>query len=70
MYKPHAQSVSSGHNRSRDRTGLKTLHPELLDENGKVTDEELWAVRFSDQEGLRLKSFEKMTIIPIIKNDK
>ena len=36
-----------------DRTGLKTTHPELLDENGEVTNEELWAVRFSD-EGLVL----------------
>ena len=33
-----------------DRTGLKTTHPELLDENGVMTNEELWAVRFSDQE--------------------
>ena len=38
---------------SNDRTGLKTTHPELLDENGEVTNEELWAVRFSD-EGLVL----------------
>ena len=33
-----------------DRTGLKTIHPELLDENGLMTNEELWAVRFSDKE--------------------
>ena len=26
-----------------DRTGLKTVHPELLDENGVMTNEELWA---------------------------
>ena len=32
-----------------DRTGLPTVHPELLDHNGRVTSEELWAVRFSDQ---------------------
>ena len=32
-----------------DRTGLKTTHPELLDENGEVTNEKLWAVRFSDE---------------------
>ena len=38
---------------SNDRTGLKTTHPELLDENGDVTNEDLWAVRFSD-EGLVL----------------
>ena len=35
---------------SGDRTGLKTTHPELLDENGVMTNEELWAVRFSDKE--------------------
>ena len=35
-----------------DRTGLKTIHPELLDENGVMTNEELWAVRFSDKEGV------------------
>ena len=35
-----------------DRTGLKTVHPELLDENGVMTDEELWAVRFSHKEGV------------------
>ena len=29
-----------------DRTGLRTVHPELLDGNGNVTDEELWSVRF------------------------
>ena len=32
----------------KDRTGLRTIHPELLDENGNVTDEELWSVRFAD----------------------
>ena len=32
----------------KDRTGLRTIHPELLDENGNVTEEELWAVRFAD----------------------
>ena len=32
-----------------DRTGLPTVHPELLDHNGRVISEELWAVRFSDQ---------------------
>ena len=35
-----------------DRTGLKTVHPELLDENGVMTNEELWAVRFSHKEGV------------------
>ena len=37
---------------SGDRTGLKTIHPELLDENGVMTNEELWAVRFSGKEGI------------------
>ena len=32
-----------------DRTGLQTVHPELLDQNGCVTSEELWAVRFSGE---------------------
>ena len=31
-----------------DRTGLRTVHPELLDDSGNVTDEELWSVRFQD----------------------
>ena len=31
-----------------DRTGLRTVHPELLDAKGHVTDEEFWAVRFQD----------------------
>jgi len=35
-----------------DRTGLKTIHPELLDENGAMTKEELWSVRFSDTDGV------------------
>ena len=35
-----------------DRTGLKTIHPELLDENGVMTKEELWAVRFSEKDGV------------------
>ena len=46
-------SSTSKPSTSNDRTGLKTTHPELLDENGEVTNEELWAVRFSD-EGLVL----------------
>lgn len=33
---------------SSDRTGLRTVHPELLDDKGNVTDEELWVVRFQD----------------------
>ena len=45
-------SSSSASSAKSDRTGLKTVHPELLDENGVVTTEELWSVRFSDHEGV------------------
>ena len=45
-------SSASTANAKSDRTGLKTVHPELLDENGLVTTEELWSVRFSDNEGV------------------
>ena len=30
-----------------DRTGLVTVHPELLDKDGFITDEDLLTVRFS-----------------------
>ena len=30
-----------------DRTGVVTVHPELLNENGCITDEDLLTVRFS-----------------------
>ena len=30
----------------QDRTGLRTTHPELLDEHGNITKEELLVVRF------------------------
>tara|TARA_B100000700_G_scaffold271146_1_gene313774 strand:+ start:52 stop:339 length:288 start_codon:yes stop_codon:yes gene_type:complete len=30
-----------------DRTGRLTVHPEVLDEYGRITDEELLTVRFS-----------------------
>jgi len=32
--------------KSNDRTGLKTTHPELFDQNGSVTKEKLLVVRF------------------------
>ena len=32
--------------KSQDRTGLKTTHPELFDQNGSVTKEKLLVVRF------------------------
>ena len=44
--------LSSAAKAPSDRTGLKTVHPELLDENGVMTNEELWAVRFSRKEGV------------------
>ncbi len=31
-----------------DRTGRLTIHPELLDKNGRITDEDLLTVRFSE----------------------
>ena len=33
--------------RSDDRTGLVTIHPELLNKDGFITDEDLLTVRFS-----------------------
>ena len=38
-------SVSKENN--DDRTGLVTVHPELLDKDGSITDEDLLTVRFS-----------------------
>ena len=32
----------------KDRTGQFTIHPELLDEEGNITDEDLLTVRFSN----------------------
>ena len=34
-------------NAKEDRTGRLTIHPELLDQDGRITDEELLTVRFS-----------------------
>ena len=42
-------SASSAPLTQPDRTGLQTVHPELLDQNGCITSEELWAVRFSEE---------------------
>ena len=33
--------------KSNDRTGLVTIHPELLNKDGCITDEDLLTVRFS-----------------------
>ena len=35
-------------NSKGDRTGRLTIHPELLDQDGRITDEELLTVRFSE----------------------
>ena len=34
--------------KSDDRTGLVTIHPELLNKDGCITDEDLLTVRFSN----------------------
>ncbi|WP_392350553.1 DUF2973 domain-containing protein [Parasynechococcus sp.] len=36
---------------SNDRTGRVTVHPELLDSEGRITEEDLLTVRFSDDSG-------------------
>jgi len=36
----------------KDRTGLVTTHPELLDDQGELTKDDLLAVRFPDQGSL------------------
>lgn len=46
--RPGDQSPASG----ADRTGRLTIHPELLDSDGQLTQEDLLTVRFSgDDEG-------------------
>ena len=43
------QSLDANLNNSKeDRTGQLTVHPELLDNEGRITDEELLTVRFSE----------------------
>ena len=32
---------------NEDRTGQVTIHPEILNQNGDITDEDLLTVRFS-----------------------
>ena len=41
-----------------DRTGLVTVHPELLDKDGSITDEDLLTVRFS-KDNDHPQSYEK-----------
>ena len=38
---------SFSNEKSDDRTGLVTIHPELLNKDGCITDEDLLTVRFS-----------------------
>ena len=44
--------------KSDDRTGLVTIHPELLNKDGCITDEDLLTVRFSKDTD-HPQSFEK-----------
>tara|TARA_B100000700_G_C14944302_1_gene808379 strand:- start:868 stop:1149 length:282 start_codon:yes stop_codon:yes gene_type:complete len=39
---------NSKHSVAGDRTGRLTVHPELLDHDGRITEEELLTVRFSE----------------------
>lgn len=43
---PAAGSAQALRNRSTDRTGQVTIHPELLDADGQLTQEDLLTVRF------------------------
>ena len=44
-----ANAFESPHrSQPKDRTGQFTIHPELLDEQGNITDEDLLTVRFSN----------------------
>lgn len=44
-FKSNASSWSSTR---QDRTGLLTTHPELLDQNGQITSEDLLVVKFPE----------------------
>lgn len=41
----------AGDPRPGDRTGRPTIHPELLDAEGRITQEDLLTVRFGDENG-------------------
>ena len=44
-----SQNLNSFSKKKRDdRTGLVTIHPELLNKDGCITDEDLLTVRFSN----------------------
>ena len=42
-----ARTSLLGKDSKGDRTGRLTIHPELLDQEGRITEEELLTVRFS-----------------------
>ncbi len=42
-----SRSLKRGGDLESDRTGRLTIHPELLDQDGRITEEELLTVRFS-----------------------
>ena len=42
-------SAAGARSAKGDRTGRLTIHPELLDQEGRITDEELLTVRFSEE---------------------
>ena len=41
------RAASGPINEPKDRTGRLTVHPELLDSDGRITEEDLLTVRFS-----------------------
>lgn len=47
---PSARSSPSAR-QQENRLGKLTIHPELLDANGQITQEDLLTVRFSDDSG-------------------
>lgn len=44
--------------RPSDRSGKLTIHPELMDADGKLTQEDLLTVRFSDDNGETVRPLE------------
>ena len=46
-YMNNSNNKLTSEKQDEDRTGLLTIHPELLDQEGKITDEELLTVRFT-----------------------
>ncbi|EAQ69686.1 putative conserved membrane protein [Synechococcus sp. RS9909] len=42
------RSANTANNRCKDRTGLRTTHPELLNADGELTNEDLLVVHFPD----------------------